>query len=68
MHNHSYPIHHVHQQTFKKELDHMVKFGILEPCWASEWASPAFIILNKDGHVQHITELHSLNKAIIQKQ
>ncbi len=46
----------------------MVELGILEPCGASEWASPAFIIPRKDGCVQQITDLYSLNKAIICKQ
>ncbi len=46
----------------------MVELGILEPCGASEWASPAFIIPKKDGRVCQIMDLHSLNKAIIHKQ
>ncbi|KAL7460230.1 hypothetical protein ACHAXS_000693, partial [Conticribra weissflogii] len=46
----------------------MVEIGILEPCGASEWASPAFIIPKKDGCVQQITHRRSLNKAIIRKQ
>ncbi len=40
----TYPVPHIHRQTFKKNLNHMVKLGILEPCGASEWALPAFII------------------------
>ncbi len=68
MHHRAYPVPHVHRQTFEKELDHMVELGILEPCQASEWASPAFIIPKKDGRVQQITDLRSLNKAITQKQ
>ena len=46
----------------------MVEIGILAPCGASEGASPAFIIPKKDGHIWQITDLRSLNKAIIQKQ
>ncbi len=36
VHHCTYPVPHVHCQTFKKELDHMVELGILEPCGASE--------------------------------
>ena len=36
VHHRAYPVPHVHRQTFKKELDHMVELGILEPCGASE--------------------------------
>ncbi len=43
----AYPVPHVHCQTFKKELDHMVELGILAPCRASEWASPALLSLKK---------------------
>ncbi len=46
----------------------MVELGILAPCGASEWASLAFLIPTKDGWVWQITDLCSLNKAIIQKQ
>ncbi len=46
----------------------MVELGILEPCRASEWASPAFIIPKKDGRIQQITDLRTLNKNIIRKQ
>ncbi|KAL7460962.1 hypothetical protein ACHAXS_001397 [Conticribra weissflogii] len=38
------------------------------PCKASEWASPAFFIPKKDGHIRKIKDLCSLNKTIICKQ
>ncbi len=65
VHHCAYPVPHVHRQTFKKEIDHMVELGILAPCGASELVSPAFIIPKKDGCVRQITDLCSLNKAII---
>ncbi len=46
----------------------MVKLGILEACGASKGTSPAFIIPKKYGHICQITDLLSLNKAIICKQ
>ncbi len=52
VHHHAYPVPHLHRQIFKKELDLMVKLGILAPCGASEWASPVFIIPKKDGRVR----------------
>ncbi len=51
VHHRAYPVPHVHRQTFKKVLDHMIELGILEPCGVSEWASTAFIIPKKDGRV-----------------
>ncbi len=35
--------------------------------WGIKWVSPAFIIPKKDRKVQHITDLCSLNKAIVLK-
>ncbi len=43
----------------------MVEICIIEPCVAFKRASSGFIISKKDGQVQQITDLHSLNKAII---
>ncbi len=49
VHHHAYLVPHVHQQSFKKELNDTVNLGILEPCGASEWASLTFVIPKKDG-------------------
>ncbi len=42
--------------TYTAKPSYIVELGILEPCTASEWASPAFIIPKKDGSVQQITD------------
>ncbi len=31
VHHNAYPFPHIHRQTFKKELEHMVELGILKP-------------------------------------
>lgn len=68
VHARAYPVPHVHMDTFKKELYHMVDLGILEHQGSSEWASPSFIIPKKDGRVRWISDLRQLNKVIKRKQ
>ncbi len=58
----------IHLKTFKKELDHLIKIGILAAQQESEWASPLFIIPKKDGRVCWISKLCQLNKFIRRKQ
>jgi hypothetical protein len=58
-----YPVPHVHIQTFKCELDHLVEICVLVPTKENEWASPTFIP-KKDGQVCWIGDLCQLNKVI----
>jgi hypothetical protein len=55
-------------KTFKNELDHLVRIGVLAAQQESEWVSPSFIIPKKDGRVRWISDLGQLNKVIRRKQ
>jgi hypothetical protein len=55
-------------KTFKTELNHLVKIGVLAAQQESEWASLSFIISKKDGRVRWISNLRQLNKVIRCKQ
>jgi hypothetical protein len=54
--------------TFKTELSHLERIGVLAPQQESEWASPSFIIPKKDGRVCWISNLNQLKKVIQCKQ
>ncbi len=55
-------------KTFEKELDHLVKLGVLAAQQESEWTLPSFIIPKKDGRVCWISNLRQVNKVIRHKQ
>ncbi len=59
---------HIQLSTFKRELDHLVKLGILVSQHKSEWARPSFITPKKDGSVHWISNLCQLNEVVKQKQ
>jgi hypothetical protein len=51
VHSRPYPVPRIHLKTFKKELTHLVRKGVLATQQISEWASSSFIIPKKDGRV-----------------
>jgi hypothetical protein len=68
VHSRPYPVPQIHLKTFKKELDHFVRIGVLAAQQESEWASASFVIPKKDGRVRWISNLRQLNKVIRCKQ
>jgi hypothetical protein len=68
VHSRPYPIPQIHFKTFKTELNHLVRIGVLASQQESGWASPSFIIPKKDGRVRRISNLRQLNKVIRCKQ
>ena len=62
-----YSVPKVHEIVFKKELEQLVKLGVLEKDNDSPWASPAFIIPKKNGMVWFLTDLYKVNAKIKQK-
>jgi hypothetical protein len=68
VHSRPYLVPQIHLKTFKKELHHLVRIGVLVAQQESEWASPSFIIPKKDGRVHWISNLRQLNKVIRRKQ
>ncbi len=68
VHSRPYPVPWIHLKTFKTELDHLVRIGVLASQQDSEWASPSFIIPPKDGRVRWISDLRQLNKVIRRNQ
>jgi hypothetical protein len=68
VHPRPYPVPQIHLKTFKKELDHLVRVGVLAPQQESEWSSPSFITPKIDSRVCWISNLPQLNKVIYRKK
>ncbi len=68
VHSRQYPVPQIHLKTFKMELDHLVRTGVLASQQESEWESPSFITPKKDSRVCWISNLRQLNKVFRRKQ
>jgi hypothetical protein len=66
-HGKTFPVPKIHKEILIKEVDRLVKLGVLErqPAW--EWASPSFIIPKKNKTVCFLSNFWEVNKRLIRK-
>jgi Reverse transcriptase (RNA-dependent DNA polymerase) len=53
--------------TTKKEIDRLIKIGVIQLDHNSEWAAPTFIQPKKTGDVRILSDFRKLNEAIVRK-
>jgi hypothetical protein len=68
VHHKAFPVPHAHTDVFKKELQHLVKIGVLEQVGPTEWAAPTFIVPKKDGRVRWVSDFRTLNSMLKRKE
>jgi hypothetical protein len=66
-HSRAFPVPKICEETLIKELERLVKLGVLERQPASEWASPSFIIPKRNGTVCFLSNFWEVNKRLIRK-
>jgi hypothetical protein len=55
----------IHKETIKKEVERLCQLGVLERQPAFEWASPSFIIPEKDKTVCFESDFREVNKRLV---
>jgi hypothetical protein len=66
-HGQAFPVPKIHKETLVKEVERLVKLGVLEQQPASGWASPLFIIPKKNRTVHFLRDFWEFNKRLIRK-
>jgi hypothetical protein len=66
-HSQAFPVPKIHKNILIKEVDRLVKLGVLERQPASEWASPSFIMPKKNRTVCFLSNFGEVNKRLIRK-
>jgi hypothetical protein len=66
-HNQAFPVPKIHKDTLIKEVERLVKLGVLEQQPALEWASPLFITPKKNRTVHLLSNFWEVNKRLIRK-
>ena len=59
-----FPIPKIHEPTLKKDIDRLIKIGVLKKIHNFQWAAPLFIIPKINGTVRFISDFRELNKTI----
>jgi len=63
-----YPVPYLRKETFKRELQHLIREGALRPFRATDWAFPTFLIPKKNDRVSWISDFRELNDLIERPQ
>jgi hypothetical protein len=66
-HGRPYPIPHKHKAVHMKKIKWLCDIGLFKWQPSLRWASPTFIIPNKDSTVRTISDFRELNKHIVRK-
>ncbi len=63
-HSQAFPVPKIHKDTLIKEVDRLVKLGVLERQPALEWASPLFIMPKKNRTIRFLSNFWEVNQSI----
>ncbi len=63
----AFPVPKIHKDTLIKEVERLVKLGVLEQQLALEWASPLSIIPKKNRTIRFLSNFWKVNKRLIRK-
>ena len=66
-HRKYFPIPHIHELTFKQELDKLEALNVINKVNRSKWGALTFIIPNKDSTLRFISDFRELNKRILRQ-
>jgi hypothetical protein len=66
-HGRAFPVPKIHKATLIKEVERLVKLGVLEWQPALECASPLFIIPKKNRTVRFLSNFWEVNKRLIRE-
>ena len=62
-----YPVPRINKETFRKDLQRLVKMGVLTPVQQSQYDTNVFIVPKKESTVRFITGYCRLNQKLVRK-
>ena len=66
-HGKPFPVPHIHELTFKQELDRLEYLKVINKVNRSQWGAPTFLIPKKDSTVRFISDFRELNKHTLRQ-
>ena len=62
-----FPFQNIHELTLKRDVNKLMKIGVLKKINNAQWEAPAFIIPKSNGTVRFVSDFRELNKRIKRK-